>query len=119
MAARACKNSWSVRGLHPTAETRHVTDRASLAEMGDPEETPCGRYIPPLPELQSRHVPRSGPPPPSCAAPATRRKRLGREDARKARFRTAAQMVAMGRGLELPAREGPYVLRAAKMSSQE
>ena len=36
---------------------------------------------------------------------------LGWEDAREPRFRTAAQMVAMWRGLDLPAWEAPYVLR--------
>ena len=40
---------------------------------------------------------------------------LGREDARNARFRTAAQMVAMWRGLDLPAWEAPYVLRDARL----
>jgi hypothetical protein len=40
---------------------------------------------------------------------------LGREDARKAKFRTAAQMVAMWRGLDLPAWEAPYVLRDARL----
>ena len=39
---------------------------------------------------------------------------LGREDARKGKFRTAAQMVAMWRGLDLPGWEAPYVLRDAK-----
>ena len=40
---------------------------------------------------------------------------LGREDARMARFRTAAQMVEMWRGLDLPAWEAPYVLRDARL----
>ncbi len=40
---------------------------------------------------------------------------LGREDARKARFRTAAQMVEMWRGLDLPAWKAPYVLRDARL----
>ena len=40
---------------------------------------------------------------------------LGWEDARKARFRTAAQMVEMWRGLDLPAWEAPYVLRDARL----
>ena len=42
-------------------------------------------------------------------------KELGWEDARKPRFRTAAQMVAMWRGLDLPAWEAPYVLRDARL----
>ena len=40
---------------------------------------------------------------------------LGWEDAEKARFRTAAQMVEMWRGLNLPAWEAPYVLRDARL----
>jgi hypothetical protein len=40
---------------------------------------------------------------------------LGREDAREARFRTAAEMVALWRGLDLPAWEAPYVLRDARL----
>ena len=54
--------------LHPAAETRHLTDRVSLAEMGDLEETPEDTY--PLPEVPARHAPKSGPPPTSRAAPA-------------------------------------------------
>ena len=37
------------------------------------------------------------------------------EDAKKATFRTAAQMVEMWRGLDLPAWEAPYVLRDARL----
>jgi hypothetical protein len=77
--------------------------------MGDAEETLDGTY--PLPEEPARHVPKSGPPPTSRAAGEG----LGREDARKSRIRTASQMVAMWRGLKLPAREAPYGLRDAKM----
>jgi hypothetical protein len=40
---------------------------------------------------------------------------LGWEDAKDARFRTAAQMVGMWRGLDLPAWEAPYVLRDARL----
>jgi hypothetical protein len=40
---------------------------------------------------------------------------LGWEDAREPIFRTAAQMVAMWRGLDLPAWEAPYVLRDARL----
>ena len=41
---------------------------------------------------------------------------LGREDAREeARFRTAAEMVALWRGLDLPAWEAPYILRDARL----
>jgi hypothetical protein len=40
---------------------------------------------------------------------------LGWEDAKKANFRTAAQMVEMWRGLDLPGWEAPYVLRDARL----
>jgi hypothetical protein len=40
---------------------------------------------------------------------------LGYEDAKEARFRTAAQMVGMWRELDLPAWEAPYVLRDARL----
>jgi hypothetical protein len=40
---------------------------------------------------------------------------LGREDAREAKFRTAAEMVALWRGLDLPAWEAPYALRDARL----
>lgn len=40
---------------------------------------------------------------------------LGRADAREARFRMAAQMVEMWRGLDLPAWKAPYVLRDTRL----
>lgn len=40
---------------------------------------------------------------------------LGGEDAAEARFRSAAAMVALWRGLDLPAWEAPYVLRDARL----
>ncbi len=40
---------------------------------------------------------------------------LGREDAAAARFRSAAEMVGMWRGFDLPAWEAPYALRAARL----
>ncbi len=40
---------------------------------------------------------------------------LGREDAQEVRFRPAAEMVALWRGLDLPAWEAPYVLRDARL----
>jgi hypothetical protein len=40
---------------------------------------------------------------------------LGREDAREARFRSAAEMVEMWRGLDLPACIAPYALRDARL----
>jgi hypothetical protein len=44
---------------------------------------------------------------------------LGREDARESRFRTAAEMVEMWRGLDLPAWEAPYALRDARLGYLE
>ena len=41
--------------------------------------------------------------------------RLGRQDAWEARFRTAAEMVEMWRGLDLPAWVAPYILRDARL----
>jgi hypothetical protein len=83
----------------------------------DNEEKPSvarGMYA--LPEELARHVPRQ------LFAPDELRGAchkagdgLGREDARKAKFRTAAQMVAIWRGLDLPAWEAPYVLRDARL----
>ena len=73
-----------------------------------------GEY--PLPEELARHAPRSG-----FASDELRRacgeagEGLGREDAREARFRAAAEMVGMWRGLDLPAWEAPYVLRDARL----
>ncbi len=40
---------------------------------------------------------------------------MGRADAREARFRTAAEMVEMWRGLDLPAWIAPYTLRDARL----
>lgn len=40
---------------------------------------------------------------------------LGREDAGESRFRSAAEMVEMWRGLDLPAWVAPYVLRDARL----
>src|SRR3712207_9506174 len=40
---------------------------------------------------------------------------LGREDARKARFRAAAEMVEMWRGVGVPGRGGPLLLRGARL----
>ncbi len=69
-----------------------------------------------LPEELARHAPRERFVPDelrgACREAAHE---LGREDARKAPFRTAAQMVEMWRGLDLPAWEAPYVLRDARL----
>ncbi len=40
---------------------------------------------------------------------------LGGADAREARFRSAAEMVALWKGLDLPAWVAPYVLRDARL----
>ena len=70
----------------------------------------------PLPQELTRHAPKSG------FAPDELRRAcreagegLGREEAREARFRTAAEMVALWHGLDLPAWEAPYVLRDARL----
>ena len=41
--------------------------------------------------------------------------KLGGQDAAEGRFRSAAEMVALWRGLDLPAWEAPYVLRDARL----
>ncbi len=40
---------------------------------------------------------------------------LGQADAREARFRSAAEMVEMWRGLDLPAWVAPYIIRDARL----
>ena len=87
--------------------------------MGNEEKTERrersrGTYS--LPEELARHAPRG-----RFAPDELRRachiagEGLGREDAKEARFRTAAQMVGVWRGLDLPAWEAPYVLRDARL----
>ncbi len=87
--------------------------------MGDEERTERrhrsrGTYS--LPEELARHAPSK-----RFAPDELRRachiagEELGREDAKEARFRSAAQMVEMWRGLDLPAWEAPYVLRDARI----
>ena len=70
-----------------------------------------------LPEELARHAPQGKRFAPEELRGACHRagEGLGREDARKATFRTAAQMVGMWRGLDLPAWEAPYVLREARL----
>jgi hypothetical protein len=105
-----------VWGLHLGVEVWHITDRVSLAEMGNEDKRPGTRATYPLPEELARHVPKqlfaSGELRCACHEAG---EGLGREDARAARFRTAAQMVEMWRGLDLPAWEAPYVLRDARL----
>ena len=70
----------------------------------------------PLPEELASHAPKS-----RFAPDELRRacreagEGLGWEDVREARFRTAAEMVALWRGLDLPAWEAPYALRDARL----
>ena len=70
----------------------------------------------PLPEELARHAREGG------FAPSELREvcrsageGLGREDAAGARFRPAAEMVEMWRGLDLPAWVAPYALRDARL----
>ena len=70
----------------------------------------------PLPEELARHAREGG------FAPGELREvcrsageGLGREDAADARFRPAAEMVEMWRGLDLPAWVAPYALRDARL----
>ena len=78
------------------------------------ELAPHGEY--PLPGELARHAPKKG-----FAPDELRRgcreagEGLGREDAMQARFRAAAEMVEMWRGLDLPAWEAPYALRDARL----
>jgi hypothetical protein len=97
---------------------RRAPDCASLTPDAWREEAKGlvlhGEY--PLPEKLARHAPKS-----RFAPDELRRvcreagEGLGREDAREARFRTAAEMVALWRGLDLPASEAPYALRDARL----
>jgi len=84
--------------------------------MNDEVKPPVARGTYSLPEGLARHAPGQ------WFAPGELRgacreagEALGWEDAREPRFRTAAQMVAMWRGLDLPAWEAPYVLRDARL----
>ena len=84
--------------------------------MNDEEKSPVARGAYSLPEELARHAPGEQ------FAPGELREacrgageELGWEDAWAPRFRTAAQMVAMWRGLDLPGWEAPYVLRDARL----
>jgi hypothetical protein len=87
--------------------------------MGDEEkierrDRSRGTYS--LPEELVRHAPsRRFAPDELRRACHSAGEELGRADAKEARFRTAAQMVGMWRGLDLPAWEAPYVLRDARL----
>jgi hypothetical protein len=84
--------------------------------MNDEGKPPVARGTYFLPEGLARHAPRERFAPGELRAACREAgEELGWVDARKARFRTAAQMVAMWRGLDLPAWEAPYVLRDARL----
>ena len=75
---------------------------------------PRGEY--PLPEELARYVRREAFSPDELRRVCREAgEGLGREDAREARFRAAAEMVEMWRGLDLPAWKAPYVLRDARL----
>ena len=75
---------------------------------------PSGEY--PLPEELARHVRRERFSPDELRRACREAgEGLGREDAGVARFRAAAEMVEMWRGLDLPAWKAPYVLRDARL----
>ena len=75
---------------------------------------PHGEY--PLPEELARHAPEETFPPEELRRACREAgEGLGREDAGEARFRAAAEMVEMWRGLDLPAWEAPYALRDARL----
>src|ERR687898_2502273 len=83
-------------------------------EDGDKTLVARGTYS--LPEELARHAPRERFAPNELRGACREAgEALGLEDAKKARFRTAPQMVEMWRGLDLPAWEAPYVLRDARL----
>jgi hypothetical protein len=86
--------------------------RSWSEEAGD--LVPHGEY--PLPEELARHASRKGFPPEELRRACREAgEGLGREDAREARFRPAAEMVEMWRGLDLPAWVAPYALRDVRL----
>ena len=97
----------------------HVEDIGYKKEMSDGEKSESihrsrGTYS--LPEELARHTPREWFAPDELRGACREAgEDLGREDAKEARFRSAAQMVGMWRGLVLPAWEAPYVLRDARL----
>jgi hypothetical protein len=70
----------------------------------------------PLPEELARHAREGGFTPDELRGVCrSAGEGLGREDAEEARFRPAAEMVEMWRGLDLPAWVAPYALRDARL----
>ena len=84
--------------------------------MGNTEKELVARGAYALPEELARHTPRKRFAPDELrGACRGAGEGLGREDASRAEFRTAAQMVEMWCGLDLPAWEAPYVLRDVRL----
>lgn len=70
----------------------------------------------PLPEELARHLSREVFAPDELRGACREAgEELGRSDAAGARFRSAAQMVALWEGLDLPAWVAPYALRDARL----
>jgi hypothetical protein len=91
-----------------------ASPRGQRREDGDKKLVARGTY--PLPEELARHAPGERFAPDELRdACREAGGELGREDAKRAGFRTAAQMVAMWRGLDLPAWQAPYILRDARL----
>jgi hypothetical protein len=108
--------SWASPRVPRTGGKRRRAARVSLAVMGNAGERLAARGIYSLPEELARHASRKRFVPDELRGACREAgEGLGGEDARKARFRTAAQMVEMWRGLDLPAWEAPYVLRDARL----
>jgi hypothetical protein len=69
-----------------------------------------------LPQELARHAPGDSFAPDELRGVCRRAgKGLGRADAREARFRSAAEMIALWEGLDLPAWVAPYALRDARL----
>jgi hypothetical protein len=80
-----------------------------------PELSDRGHYE--LPETLARHAPAGGPYTPDELGEVCRRggEGLGKADAALGEFRSAAEMVSLWKGLDLPAWKAPYALRAARL----
>lgn len=74
-----------------------------------------GHYY--LPRELARHASSSGPFLPRELRQACHQagEGLGREDVARGQFRAAAEMLSLWRGLDLPAWEAPYALRAVRL----
>ena len=98
------RNSPVPRRVNITGPGRSAPDRASLtpnAARGGEGLVSHGEY--PLPEELASHAPKSRFVPDELRRACREAgEELGREDAREARFRTAAEMVALWHGLDQP-----------------